>query len=94
MDLRSRLRIQLAGYYFLILLPSFLVVGLFFFSRMLNQYVVIATVLGAVIGAFMVIKTVDTMRGLRDDEKTRNWLEAAVRKDAAIAEAEERDAAK
>jgi hypothetical protein len=34
------------------------------------------------------------MRGLADDEKTRLWLEAAARKDAATAEAEERDVAK
>lgn len=92
MNLRSRLAVQLAGYFFLILLPSFLVMGLFFFNRMLNQYVLIATIALAIFGAFMVFKTVEKMRGLPDDEKTRRWLEAAARKDAAAADAEDRDA--
>lgn len=94
MDLRLRLAVQSAGFFFLILLPTFLVLGLFFFNRMLNQYVLIATILGAVFGTFMVIKTVETMRGLPDDEKTQQWLKAAARKDAAIADAEDRDEAK
>jgi hypothetical protein len=94
MDVRSRLRILSAFYFFLILLPTFLVLGLFLVNRMLNQYVLIATILLAVFGTFMVFKTVEEMRGLPDDEKTQNWLEAAARKDAATAEAEDRDAAK
>lgn len=93
MNLRLSLKTQLAFYYLLILLPSFLVLGLFFVNLMLNQYVLIATILLAVFGMFMVFKTVETMRGLPDDEKTQQWLEAAARKDAAVAEAEERDAA-
>ena len=94
MDLRSRLAIQSAGYFFLILLPTFLVLGLFLANRMLNQYVLIATIGLAVFGTFMVIKTVDTMRGLPDDDKTQKWLEAAARKDAASADDENRDAEK
>ena len=94
MDVRFRLRIQLAFYFFLILLPTILILGLFFVNRMLNQYVLIATIALAVFGMFMVFKTVETMRGLPDDEKTKHWLEAAARKDTATAEAEERDAAK
>jgi hypothetical protein len=42
----------------------------------------------------MVFKTVETMRGLPDDEKTQQWLEGAARRDAATADAEDRDAAK
>jgi hypothetical protein len=94
MDLRLRLAIQSAGYFSLILLPTFLVLGLFFVNRMLNQYVLIATIGLAVFGTFMVIKTVETIRGLPDDEKTQQWLEAAARKDAASANAEDRDAEK
>jgi hypothetical protein len=94
MDLRSRLAIQTAGYFFLILLPTFLVLGFFLANRTLNQYVLIAAIGLAVFGTFMVIQTVDTMRGLPDDEKTRQWLEAASRKDAASADAEDRDAEK
>jgi hypothetical protein len=94
MDLRSRLAVQSAGYFSLILLPSFLVLGLFFANRMLNQYVLIATIVLSFFGTFMVFKTVETMRGLPDDEKTQQWLEAAARKDAAAADAEDRDAAK
>ena len=94
MDLRRRLAVQSAGYFFLIFLPTFLVLGFFFANRMLNQYVLIATIVLAVFGTFMVFKTVETMRGLRDDEKTQQWLEAAARKDAATADAEDRDAAK
>jgi hypothetical protein len=94
MDLKSRLTIQWAGYFFLVLLPTFLVLGLFLFDRVLNQYVLVGTVILAVFGAFMSVKTVGTMRGLRDDEKTRQWLDAAARKDAATAMAEDRDAEK
>lgn len=94
MDLRSRLRIQTAVYFFLILLPTLLVLGLFLVNRMLNQYVLIATILLAIFGMFMVFRTVETMRGLADDERTQQWLEAAARKDAATSEAEDRDAAK
>jgi len=93
-DLKSRLTVQSVGYFLLILLPSFLVVGFFFANRMLNQYVLIATIVLAIFATFMVFKTVGTMRGLRDDEKTQQWLEAAARKDAAAADAEDRDAEK
>jgi hypothetical protein len=68
--------------------------GFFFANRMLNQYVLIATIVLAIFGTFMVIKTVETMRGLRDDKKTQQWLDAAARKDAATADAEDRDAEK
>jgi hypothetical protein len=94
MDVRSRLALQSAFYFFLILLPTFLVLGLFLVDRMLNQYVLIVTILLAVFGTFMVFKSVDAMRGLPDDEKTQQWLAAAARKDAANSEAEDRDAAK
>jgi len=94
MNLRSRLTVQSVGYFFLILLPTFLVVGFFLANRLLNQYVLIATIVLAIFATFMVIKTVESMRGLRDDEKTEQWLEAAARKDAATADAEDRDAEK
>jgi len=94
MDLRSRLTVQSVGYFSLILLPTFLVVGFFLANRLLNQYVLIATIVLAIFATFMVIKTVESMRGLRDDEKTEQWLEAAARKDAATADAEDRDAEK
>jgi len=94
MDLKSRLAAQSAGYFFLILLPTFLVLGFFFANRTLNQYVLIVSIVLAVFGTFMIIKTVETMRGLLDDDKTQQWLEAAARKDAAVADAEDRDAEK
>ena len=94
MELRSRLAAQSAGYFFLIFLPTFLVLGFFFANRMLNQWVLIATIVLEVFGTFMVFKTVETMRGLSDDDKTQQWLEAAARKDAATADAEDRDAEK
>jgi hypothetical protein len=94
MDLKSRLTIKWVGYFSLVLLPTFLVLGLFLFDRVLNQFVLVGTVILAVFGAFMSVKTVGTMRGLRDDEKTRQWLDAAARKDAATAMAEDRDAEK
>lgn len=91
MDLRSRLKLQWLGYFSLILLPAFLVLGLFLFDRMLNQFVLVGTWILAVVGTFMAVKTVETMRGLRDDDKTRHWLDAAGRRDAATATAEDRD---
>jgi len=94
MDLRSRLAVQSAGYFLLILLPTFLMLGFFFAGRRLDQRVLIATIVLAFFGTFMAIKTVGTIRGLPDDEKTRQWLDAAARKDAATADAEDRDAEK
>ena len=94
MDLRSRLTVQSAGYFLLILLPTFLMLGFFFAGRRLDQRVLIATIVLAFFGTFMTIKTVGTIRGLPDDEKTRQWLDAAARKDAATADAEDRDAEK
>ena len=94
MDLRSRLAVQSAGYFLLILLPTFLMLGFFFAGRRLDQRVLIATIVLAFFGTFMAIKTVGTIRGLPDDEKTKQWLDAAARKDAATADAEDRDAEK
>jgi len=94
MNLRSRLTIQAIVYFSLILLPALAVLSLFFFDRMVNQFVLAGMWLLAVVGTFMVVKTVATMRGLRDDEKTRQWLDAAGRRDEANSLAEERDEAK
>jgi len=65
-----------------------------FFDRLLNQFVLVGMWIFAVVGTFLSVKTVATMRGLRDDEKTRQWLDAAGRRDAANAMAEDRDEAK
>ena len=94
MDLKSRLALQWIGYFSLTLLPSFLVMGLFLVDRMLNRYVLFATIGLAIFGAFMTVKTVERMRGLRDDERTIQWLHAAGRRDEATSVAEDRDAAK
>jgi hypothetical protein len=91
MNTRSRLTITWLGYFALVLLPSFLVLGLFLFDRVLNQFVLAGTLLLAVFGAFMAVKTVEAMRGLRDDERTRQWLDAAEQRDKAKSEAEDRD---
>lgn len=92
MQLRSRLTIQWLAYFGLVLLPSALVIGLFVFDRMINQYVLAGTLLLAVFGAFMTVKTVDKMRGIRDDERTQQWLDAAARRDATASQALQRDA--
>ena len=94
MDLRLRLKVQLVVCFLLILQPTFLVLGFFFANRMLNEYVLIATIGLAIFATYMVVRTVGKIRGLPDDEKTRRWLEAAKRKDATAAEAEDRDAEK
>ncbi len=60
MDLRSRLTVQSVVCFFFIFLPSFLVLGFFFANRMLNQYVLIATIVMAVFATYMAIKTVGT----------------------------------
>jgi hypothetical protein len=93
MDTRSRLTIKWIGYFFLVLLPTLLVLFLFFIDRMVNQFVLAGTIVLAIFGAFMAVKTVEKLRGLRDDEKTRQWLDAAARRDVALADAEQRDAA-
>ena len=90
MDLRSRLTFQWLAYFALVLLPTILVLGLFLFDRMLNQFVFAGTMILAVFGAFMALRTVGKMRGIRDDEKTRQWLDGAARRDEAAAMAEER----
>jgi hypothetical protein len=56
--------------------------------------VLIATIGLAIFATYMVVRTVGKIRGLPDDEKTRRWLDAAKRKDATAAEAEDRDAEK
>jgi hypothetical protein len=94
MDLKSRLTIRWIAYFALVLLPSFTVLSLFLFDKMINQYVLAGLLLFAIFGAFMTIKTVDKMRGIRDDDRTRQWLDAAARKDAAAKVAEGRDADK
>jgi hypothetical protein len=91
---RSRLTLQWLGYFALVILPSFLVLVLFVFDRMLNRFVLAGTLVLAVFGAFMTVKTVEAMRGLRDDDRTRDWLDAAARRDQAVSEAENRDFAK
>jgi hypothetical protein len=84
----------MGGYFFLIFLPTILVLGFFLANRLLNQYVLIVTIVLAIFSTFMVIKTVEKMRGLPDDDKTQQWLAAAARKDALTADAEDRDADK
>jgi hypothetical protein len=94
METRSRLTLKGLGYFALVLLPTFLVLGFFLFDRMLSQFVLAGTLILAVFGAFMVMKTVEKLRGVRDDEKTRQWLDAAARRDEAMATAENRDVEK
>jgi hypothetical protein len=94
MDARSRLTFQWLGYFALVLLPTFLVLSFFLLDRMLNQFVLAGTMVLAVFGAFMAVKTVGTLRGIRDDEKTRQWLDGAARRDEATAMAEDRDSEK
>jgi hypothetical protein len=94
MQLRTRLTIQWIAYFGLVLLPSVVVVGLFLVDKLINQYLLVGLIVLAIGGAFMTIKTVEKMRGVRDDERTRQWLDAALRKDAVSAEAEDRDAEK
>ena len=94
MDTKSRLTIRWIGYFALVLLPSLLVLGLFLFDRMLNQFVLAGTMILAVFGAVMTIKTVEKLRSLRDDDKTRQWLDAAARRVEEMASAENRDAEK
>jgi hypothetical protein len=91
MDLRSRLTLQWLGYFSLVLLPAVLALGLFLFDRVLSQSVLVGSWILAVFGTFMAFKMVETMRGLRDDDKTRQWLHAAGLKDAATATAKDRD---
>ena len=92
MELKSRLTIQWVACFALVLLPSVLILGLFVLDRMINQYVLAVTLLLAVVGAFMSVKTVNKMRGIRDDERTRQWLDAAARRDATASQALQRDA--
>lgn len=94
MQLKARLSIQWLAYFVLVLLPSFAVFGLFLVDKMINPYVLAVLLLLAVFGAFMTVKTVEKMRGIRDDVRTRQWLDAAARRDAATADAEDRDEAK
>jgi len=91
MDLRSRLKIQWLGYFSLILLPAFLALSLFLLNRVLSQFVLAGSWILAVFGTVMAFKMVETMRGLRDDDKTRQWLQNAGLRDAATATAEDRD---
>jgi hypothetical protein len=93
MNVRTRLMIQWLVYFSLTLVPTVLVLGLFLIDRTLDRYVLAATLVLAVFGALMAIRTVATMRGIRDDDKTRQWLAAAERRAAATAAAEVRDAA-
>ncbi len=92
MNTKSRLAVQWLGYFSLTLLPSALVLGFFLFNRMVNQYVLVVSLAGAVFGTFMAIKTVETMRGLHDDDKTAWWLQAAASRDRGLAQSGERDA--
>lgn len=94
MDAKSRLTIKWIGYFALVLLPSLLVLGFFLFDRMLNQFVLAGTMVLAVFGAVMTIKTVEKLRSIRDDEKTRQWLDSAARRVEEMAGAENRDAEK
>jgi hypothetical protein len=93
MKLRTRLTLRWVVCFILILLPVFLVSGLFFFDRMLNQIVLAVLWVLSIVGTFVAVKTVETMRGLADDDKTLQWLDAARRRDAAAAEAEARNQA-
>jgi hypothetical protein len=94
MDTRSRLLLTALGFFALVLLPTFLVLVFFLLDRVLNQFVLAGTLVLAVFGAFMVIKTVETLRGIRDDDKTGQWLDAAARREEATAGAEDRDVEK
>lgn len=94
MNLKTRMMLQWIGYFSLVLLPVALVLGLFLFNKVLNQMVLAGTWVVAVFGAVMAAHTVGKMRALRDDERTRQWLAAAERRDEAAALAEERDAEK
>ncbi len=94
MDTRSRLTLKWLGYFGLVLLPTFVVLGLFFIDRTTNQFVLAGTLILAVIGAFMAVKTVEQLRGIRDDDRTRQWLDTAARRDETMAAAENRDAEK
>jgi hypothetical protein len=84
--------LQWLGYFSLTLLPSALVLILFLMNRVLGTPALFAGVGLAAFGTFMAIKTIERLRGLRDDEKTVQWLEAAVRRDRAVAEARDGDA--
>jgi Restriction endonuclease len=90
--IRTRLMLQWLGYFSLTLLPSALVLILFLMNRVLGTPALFAGVGLAAFGTFMAIKTIERLRGLRDDEKTVQWLEAAVRRDRAVAEARDGDA--
>ena len=92
MTKKARLAVQWLCYFGLTLLPSILVLGLFLFNRMINQYVLAVTLAGAVFGVFMAVKTVEKMRGLPDDDKTAWWLQTAENRDRAQAESGDRDA--
>jgi hypothetical protein len=94
MERKTRLTIQWIAYFALVLLPSFMVFGLFLVDKIINQYLLAGLLVLAIFGAFMTVKTVEKMRGLRDEDRTRQWLDAAARKDAASAESEDRDAEK
>ena len=94
MQLKTRLTIQWIAYFALVLLPSVVVFSLFLVDKLINQYVLAGLIVLAIFAAFMTVKTVEKMRGVRDDDRTRQWLDAALRKDAATSEAEDRDAEK
>ncbi len=87
MRARTRLTLQWIGYFSLTLLPSAVVLILFLMNRVLVTPVLIAGIGLAAFGAFKAITTIERMRGLRDDERTVQWLEIANRRDRAIAEA-------
>lgn len=93
MKLKTRLSIQWLISFLLILLPVFVVVGLFFIDKMLSQIVLAGLWVVAVVGTVVAVKTVEKMRGLRDDERTIQWLDFARRRDASTAVAEGRDQA-
>ena len=92
MTTRARLAVRWLGFFSLTILPSVLVLGLFFLNRMINPYVLGISLAGAVFGLFMAVKTVESMRGLADDDKTAWWLKTAETRDRAQAQSGERDA--
>ena len=59
MDTSLGLTLKWLGYFGLVLLPSFLVLGLFFVDRRVNPFVFTATLMLAVFGAFMAVKSVE-----------------------------------
>ncbi len=86
LTIRTQLMLRWLGYFLLTLLPSALVLLLFLMNRVLATPALFASVGLAAFATFKAVKTIERMRGLRDDERTVHWLEAARRRDRAVAE--------